>query len=32
MFLRKQEDYSSSVLKYPLEMAIKVKVLFFDDI
>lgn len=32
MFLRKNEDYKSSILKYPLEMCVRVKILFFDDL
>lgn len=32
MMLRKPEEYSCSVKNYPLEMCIRAKVLFFDDI
>jgi len=32
MILKKPEDYKASVLNYPLEMCIRAKVLFFDDL
>jgi len=32
MTLKKPEDFKASILHYPLEMMIRVKVLFFDDL